>query len=320
MNRFRNLLCASFAVLLLLGSVAGAVETKADPAPESKEPAAVQKAAPSPETVLAVVEGTEIKMKDVQDILGRLDPQRAAMYDNEPGHRAVLEELVNMELFYRYGQEQKVSANPEFERNLESLKKDLTRKFAIDNLLAGVTVTEEEVAAYYEKNKDKFEVPGSVRASHILVSDDVEMKKVQEDLKGGMSFEDAAKKYSTCPSKEQGGDLGFFSKGQMVPEFETAAFAMKAGETTPEPVKTQFGLHLIKVTEKKEASVRPLAEVKDELREGLLNEKKAKLYQDQLTKLREQYKVEIVGEEIKKEESKAPASGDAGAAGTPEKK
>ncbi len=319
MKRFRSLLCASFAVLLLLVSMAGAVETKAAPAPESKDtPAAVQKAAPSPETVLAVVDGTEIKMKDVQDILGRLDPQRAAMYDNEPGHRAILEELVNMELFYRYGQEQKVSANPEFERNLESLKKDLTRKFAIDNLLGGVTVTDEEVAAYYEKNKDKFEVPESVRASHILVSDDVEMKKVQEDLKAGMSFEDAAKKYSTCPSKEQGGDLGFFSKGQMVPEFETAAFALKAGETTPEPVKTQFGLHLIKLTDKKEASVRPLAEVKDEIKEGLLNEKKAKVYQDQLAKLREQYKVEIVGE--KKEEPKAPVSGDAGAAAKPEKK
>lgn len=320
MKRFRNLLCASFAALLLLGSLAGAVETKTDPAPESKETPAVEKTRPSPETVLAVVEGTEIKMKDVQDILGRLDPQRAAMYDNEPGHRAILEELVNMELFYLYGQEHKVSANPEFERNLESLKKDLTRKFAIDVLLEGVTVTDEEVAEYYEKNKDKFEIPESIRASHILVSDDVEMKKVQDDLKGGMSFEDAAKKYSTCPSKEQGGDLGFFSKGQMVPEFETAAFAMKAGETTAEPVKTQFGLHLIKVTEKKEASVRPLAELKDEIREGLLNEKKAKLYQDQLTKLREQYKVEILGETEKKEESKEPASGDAGAAAAPEKK
>ena len=320
MKRFRNLLCASFAVLLLLGSVAGAVETKTNPAPESKEPAVIQKTNPSPETVLAVVDGTEIKMKDVQDILARLDPQRAAMYDNEPGHRAILEELVNMELFYRYGQQQKVSANPEFERNLESLKKDLTRKFAIDTLLGDVTVTDEEVAAYYEKNKDKFEVPESVRASHILVSDDVEMKKVQEDLKGGMSFEDAAKKHSTCPSKEQGGDLGFFSKGQMVPEFETAAFAMKAGETTPEPVKTQFGLHLIKVTEKKEASVRPLAEMKDEIREGLLNEKKAKVYQDQLTKLREEYKGEIVGEKEKKEETKEPVSGDAGAAAKPEKK
>ncbi|GAB1427432.1 hypothetical protein MASR2M17_08580 [Aminivibrio sp.] len=106
----------------------------------------------------------------------------------------------------------------------------------------------------------------------------------------------------------------------MVPEFETAAFAMKAGEATAEPVKTQFGLHLIKVTEKKEASVRPLAELKDEIREGLLNEKKAKLYQDQLTKLREQYKVEILGETEKKEESKEPASGDAGAAAAPEKK
>ncbi|NCB17456.1 MAG: hypothetical protein EOM65_14940 [Synergistales bacterium] len=165
-----------------------------------------------------------------------------------------------------------------------------------------VKVTPEDIAGYYEKNTEHFTVPESVRASHILVSGDVEMQKVMEDLKTGMSFEDAAKKHSICPSKEQGGDLGYFSKGQMVKEFEDAAFAMKVGEVSGEPVKTQFGLHLIKLAEKKEASVRPLDEVREELVEALENDKKGKIYQDELARLREKYKVEIVGE--KKEEPK----------------
>jgi parvulin-like peptidyl-prolyl isomerase len=88
----------------------------------------------------------------------------------------------------------------------------------------------------------------------------------------------------------------------MVKEFEDAAFAMKVGDVSAEPVKTQFGLHLIKLVEKKDASVRPLEEVRAELVEALENDKKGKIYQDALARLREKYKVEIVGE--KKEETK----------------
>ena len=87
-----------------------------------------------------------------------------------------------------------------------------------------------------------------VRASHILVKTEKEANEVVYDLMTGKSFEDIAKLKSLCPSKKNGGDLGFFGKGMMVPEFEKAAFAMKKGETS-KPVKTQFGWHLIKLTD-----------------------------------------------------------------------
>lgn len=90
-----------------------------------------------------------------------------------------------------------------------------------------------------------------VKAKHILVSSEEEAKKILEDITAGkVSFEEAAKKYSQCPSKENGGDLGFFSRGMMVKPFEDAAFAMKKGEVSA-PVKTDFGWHLIKVEETK---------------------------------------------------------------------
>jgi peptidyl-prolyl cis-trans isomerase C len=259
-------------------------------------------AAADPESVIARVGEKEIKLKDVKEVMSRLDPQRAALYDNEIGRKAIAEELVNMELLLLLGSELEVEKTPEFAAMMDDLKKDVIRRLAIDAVMKDVKVAPEEAAEYYEKNKDRFAVPETVRASHILVDGEEEMAKVKADLGAGMSFEDAAKKYSTCPSKEQGGDLGFFSKAEMVKEFAEAAFAMKVGDVTAEPVKTEYGLHLIKLTDRKEASVKPLDEVKDEIAGGLENEKKAGVYRSELARLKEKYGVEITGE--KKDEAK----------------
>jgi peptidyl-prolyl cis-trans isomerase C len=90
-----------------------------------------------------------------------------------------------------------------------------------------------------------------VRASHILVKTETEANDVMKKLNAGKEFADLARLYSTCPSGKKGGDLGFFGKGQMVKEFESAAFSMEKGQVTQKPVKTQFGYHIIKVTDKK---------------------------------------------------------------------
>lgn len=310
MIRLQKLAGIAVAVLLLGVAVAGVADTKTPPSKDVEPQKIEEKQVQDPEKVMARIGTSEIKLKDIREIVGQLDSQRAAMYDNEIGHRAILEEMVNLEVFALRGEEMGLDKDPEFAESMENVRKELLRRFVVDRVLKEVTVTDEEVREYYDKQKTQFTVPESVRASHILVSDDAEMKKVQEDLKGGMSFEDAAKKHSTCPSKEQGGDLGFFSKGQMVPEFERVAFELKPGETTKEPVKTQFGLHLIKVAEKKESSLRPFDEVKDGIRETLLNEKQGKRYQEETAALREKYKVEIVEErKLEKPEGKA-ASGD----------
>ncbi len=310
MIRLQKLAGIAVVVLLLGVAIAGVADTKTPPSKDVGPQKIEEKQVQDPEKVMARIGTSEIKLKDVREIVGQLDPQRAAMYDNEMGHRAILEEMVNLEVFALRGEEMGLDMDPEFAESMKNVRKELLRRFVVDRALKEVTVTDEEVKEYYDKQKTQFTVPESVRASHILVSGDAEMKKLQEDLKGGMSFEDAAKKHSTCPSKEQGGDLGFFSKGQMVPEFEKAAFELKPGETTKEPVKTQFGLHLIKVAEKKESSLRPFDEVKDGIRETLLNEKQGKRYQEETAALREKYKVEIVEErEPEKPEEKA-ASGD----------
>ncbi|MEI6305231.1 MAG: peptidylprolyl isomerase [Deltaproteobacteria bacterium] len=136
--------------------------------------------------------------------------------------------------------------------------------FMEQTILPKVKVTEEENRKFYDQNLDKFKNDESVRASHILLGVDAkatfeEKKKAREkaeklrkELVGGADFASLAKEHSTCPSSKQGGDLGYFGKGQMVPAFEQAAFALKPGSIS-DVVETQFGYHILKVAEKKAA-------------------------------------------------------------------
>ncbi len=130
-----------------------------------------------------------------------------------------------------------------------------------------------------------------IRASHILVKEEGEAKEISNEIKEGLSFEEAAGKYSICPSKEKGGDLGEFGRGQMVPEFEEVAFIIEEGKIS-EPVKTEFGYHLIKIIDKKEAGISPLEEVKDQITKQVIAMKQQERYLNKTKELKNKYKVE----------------------------
>jgi peptidyl-prolyl cis-trans isomerase C len=147
-------------------------------------------------------------------------------------------------------------------------------------LTAEISVSDDAVKEFYDKNIDKFKKPEQVRASHILISVDPtadkaaaqkaleEIQVIHKQVKEGTDFSELARIKSSCPSSKQGGDLGFFGKGQMVKPFEDAAFALKPGEVSA-PVETQFGYHLIKLEEKKEAGTMPFEEVKGRISQYL---------------------------------------------------
>jgi len=172
-------------------------------------------------------------------------------------------------------------------------------------IVATAKVTDDEAKKFYNDNKDKFRREESVRASHILVAADQkasaeDKKKAKEkaesllkQLKGGADFAELAKKESSCPSSAQGGDLGFFGKGQMVPEFEKAAFGLKPGEVS-DVVETQFGYHIIKVAEKKDAETVPFEEAKERIVQFLTQQKVQKGISDRVEELRKKGKVEIL--------------------------
>lgn len=189
------------------------------------------------------------------------------------------------------------------------LKDYFAYRLAIKTLLdkdlgSKIVVTPEEVKAFYDGNPDVFKTPEMVRASHILVKVDKEasgeekakalakIKGIQKRIKGGEDFAMVAKEVSDCPSKDDGGDLNFFHKGQMVPPFEKAAFSLKPGETS-DIVETEFGYHIIRLTDKKEAGTMSFDEVKPRIEQQLRAEKMSKEYHKYVEALKSKAKIEI---------------------------
>ncbi|MFA9396991.1 MAG: peptidylprolyl isomerase, partial [Clostridiaceae bacterium] len=127
---------------------------------------------------------------------------------------------------------------------------------------------------------------------HILVDNEELALNIKKEVAEGLSFEEAAKKYSSCPSKEKGGDLGEFPKGAMVKEFEDAAFTLPLG-TVSEPVKTQFGFHLILVVDKNEGSMKEIEEVKGQIFEEMMQKKQSEKYLSYVEDLKSKYKAEV---------------------------
>ncbi len=172
------------------------------------------------------------------------------------------------------------SSEEEFQQTLaaynmtvEDLKKDMEAQVQLRKLLEPqIKITDDEIKQYYESNLEALKEPEQVRASHILVASKEEVETILADLNSGADFAAIAKEKSLdTASKDNGGDLGFFAKGDMEEAFANAAFSLKVGSVS-DPIKTESGYHIIKVMEHKEAHTPTLEEKKDEIREQLVNE------------------------------------------------
>jgi len=191
----------------------------------------------------------------------------------------------------------------------KELKKDIKKGVFIKAFLDGkiynnITVTEEEKRQEYEKNKDKLDVPEQVRASHILINvapdaskeNKAEAKEkidgLRKRVRSGADFAELAKADSQCPSAAQGGDLGYFKRGDMVKSFEDAAFSLEKGQIS-DVVETQFGYHIIKVVDKQLARTLSYNEIKDNMERFLLNQRKKEALDKFIKGLREKAKIDI---------------------------
>ena len=175
----------------------------------------------------------------------------------------------------------------------DRLKEDIELNLYVNKLLEPkIKITENEMKNYFEENKDDFKQEEQVKASHILVDDEETAKEIKQKLDNGEDFAELAKKYSTDPTtKDKGGDLGYFTKGKMEKEFENAAFSLKVGEIS-NPVKTQYGYHIIKVVDKKEGKEANYEESKDEIKEKLFEEKLPDAYQSWIEEKMKEYNVQ----------------------------
>jgi foldase protein PrsA len=175
----------------------------------------------------------------------------------------------------------------------EDIETDIVNYLKIVKLLQPkIEITDEEIKTYFEENKESFNTPEQVEASHILVEDEATATKVKEKIDAGQDFAQLAKEYSIDASNaENGGELGYFSKGTMVEEFEKAAFSMNKGDIS-DPIKTEYGYHIIHITDKKEAQEAVFEDHKEEIKKILLNQAVQSEYSNWITEQREQLNIE----------------------------
>ena len=241
--------------------------------------------------ILANVGGMPITEDDVNEFLMNLG-QRGQTYNNPEGRKMVLNQLIGNKLLLLDAKRNLFEAEPQFKAQLNKVKDNLLASYAAEKAIANVTVTDKDAENYFNENKDQFVNEETVNASHILVDSEELALSILADIKSGkVSFEDAAKEHSSCPSKQNGGNLGDFGKGQMVPEFDEACFTMEVGELRG-PVKTQFGYHLIQLDAINEAKPLSFSDVREELVRRLTAEKQQAAYRSKLNQLKILYPVD----------------------------
>jgi peptidyl-prolyl cis-trans isomerase C len=235
--------------------------------------------------VLAKVNGAEIRASDVALAEEELGPSLAQM-DPATKKENVLSFLIDMKIVSKEAEDKKIADREDFKTRLAFAR----NRLLMDNLLAvegKAATTDENMKKVYEDAAKQISGEQEVHARHILVETEDQAKKIEGDLKKGADFAELAKKESKDPGASDGGDLGFFTKDQMVPEFSTVAFALEPGKIS-DPVKTQFGWHIIKVEEKRTRKAPDFEQVKPQIETYVVRKAQA----DYVAKLRTAAKVE----------------------------
>jgi peptidyl-prolyl cis-trans isomerase C len=279
MRRPFFLIAASAALSTLLGCQQ---DTSAPPAPAAKSDVPATTAAkPSDDgEVLATYGGNRLGVNRVTKEMERLPAPSRAYLQAPDRKRQFVENLVLNELLYAEGQRLGYDKDEEIDRQVTDLRRRLVVQRVVREFQKPPEITDEQAKAYYDDNPNLYSTT-QIRASHILVKDEAAAKEILEQVKADPSkFGDIAKEKSTDKtSGAKGGDLGMFGQGRMVPEFERAAFTLKPNEIS-DVVKTQYGFHIIMVTDRKEGERRPFDQVKDQIKATLRN----KAIQDQQEK------------------------------------
>ncbi len=229
--------------------------------------------------VLAEVGGTTITVESFKKEMETLPPYLKPMTETAEGKKEMLETMIIRELILQEASKDGIENTPAVKEKLDELKKRLVvEAYLKKKVEEQAKVSDEDLKKFYDQNKDKFKTGDQVKASHILVKTEKEAKDVLAQLKGGGNFEELAKKLSTDGAAAKGGDLGWFGKGSMIPEFEKVVFAMKENQTS-DVVKTKFGFHIIKLTGKRPAGERSFEDVKEQIKSSMLPGKQQEVFQ-----------------------------------------
>jgi peptidyl-prolyl cis-trans isomerase C len=264
----------------LTAVLAGPLAAQTPPASPAPAPQATPQALPTPaDGILARVQGVEIRQADLDAAEEDIGGQTTAQMSPEQKREYLLSFVIDLTLAAKAAEQRNVQSGPDFARKLTYYR----NKLLVESLLNAETrarVTEEEMRKIYDEQRARITPEEEVRARHILVETEDEAKALIAQIRGGGDFEALAKEKSKDPGgARNGGDLGFFTKGQMVPEFAEAAFAMQAGQLSTAPVKSQFGWHIIRVEERRQRQIPSFEQVRGQIEDFLTRRVQADLVQ-----------------------------------------
>lgn len=197
-------------------------------------------------------DGWSISSDEFKALYESLPPEMAPLLSTPEGRKQYLENLVMEEILYHEAEKEGILDDPYVMHLAEKAKRTvIIEEYLRRELSKGIVApTEEKILAFYEENKDAFDNAETIRVRHILVDTQEEADEILEQLEGGERFSDLAREYSICPTGPDGGDLGFFKRGDMIKEFEDAAFALEKPGDISDIVKTKYGYHIIKLEDK----------------------------------------------------------------------
>ena len=278
-------------------------------------PAKAPQATPPKDPVVATVNDQPIYLSELQVAQQALPPQ----YRNMPlssVYPALLDRIIDSKLVVADGKKNKVEADPDFKKRMAFVEDQVVQDFWLQKELAK-RVTPDKLQARYQEKLKSMPAEDEVHARHILVATEQEAKDLLAELKKGTPFDKLAREKSTDKaSGAEGGDLGWFKRTDMVKEFSDAAFALKKGELSETPVKTQFGFHLIKVEDRRQAPPPSFEELADQIREEVQRETVTQ-YLDQLRSNAKVEKFNMDGSKAEAAPAKPPATEPPAAPTTP---
>jgi peptidyl-prolyl cis-trans isomerase C len=241
--------------------------------------------------VLATVGNRSITLNDFKTKLSKMPPYYRGVA--EKNKKTLFDDMIVESLFLEDAVRKGTDTDKEVREILEEArKKIIIAKYIKSEIDDNIKISGEEIKKYYEEHKDELKKPEMWRASHILVASEPEAKEVLAALTAGKSFEELAKQKSIDATAARSGDVGYFRKGQVVPEFENTCFNLSIGQTSG-IVHTQFGYHIIKLTDRKSESVPPLEEAAAAIENELRSKKRLEAFGGLIAELKNKYRVTV---------------------------
>ncbi len=232
-----------------------------------------------------------IPVRDFKSRIAKLPPYYRKIVEKDS--KRYLEEMIMEKLFYEAAIRKGLDRDKEVvEIVSQAKKKIITAKLVETEVDANVKITDDEMKKYYEAHKGEFKTPELWRASHILVATEKEAGDILDALAKGAKFEDLAREKSMDATASRGGDIGFFRVGQLVPDFEKACLKLGMGQTS-DVVHTQFGYHIIRLTDKKDPGAEDFEKAKGKIENALKKQKRVELFDKLVTDLKSKYGVEV---------------------------